>query len=86
MERDMYAKLVDKLKNGKILDNRFDLSEVPFSGIKFGITNDGRITMRFVYDENPETDYINQIVIAPTYIRVDTVVNGEVVGKSVSLT
>lgn len=86
MDRDVYAKLVKKIKDGEINDQRFDFEHADFKAIQYVSASQGRITFTFVYPTPPETDYIAQLVFAPDYIRVDTMVSGEVVSKTVSLT
>lgn len=86
MQRDMYAKLISKIKSGEIADKRFDFSTALFAGIKFTSSTQNRIVIAFEYPTTPEGDYIVQVVIAPAYIRVDTMVSGEISSKTVELT
>ena len=87
MDRKLYAKVIDLIQNQEpTQDSRLDMENAQFTSLSLISTTQDRITFTFNYPESAEGDHIQQIVFAPAYIRIDTLVSGETVSKTVALT
>lgn len=85
MDRDVFAKIINLVKAQEEKTDRINFDNANFTGLALVSTTQNRITFTFEYPEDFAEDHIKQLVLAPAYIRIDSILSGELVSKQVAL-